>query len=80
MSSPLRDEVRNDIIESFADSEYALARDLAACREALHVAVEQLHEVTCQHDRLREDNRRLRDECRRLRQTVPDRDERRAAA
>ena len=52
-------------LESLGDSEYALARDLAACREVLHVAVEQLHEVTCQRDRLRKDNRRLREPIRR---------------
>ena len=80
MSNPLRDEVRNDLIETLADSEHALARDLAVHREMLHITLTLLHERECELGQLRRDNRQLRDECRSLRRTVPDRDERRAAA
>ena len=80
MTNPLRDEVCNDIIESFADSEYALARDLAAHRQMLHVALTLLHEWGTELGRLRRNNRQLRDEYRRLRQAVPNHDERRTAA
>ncbi len=75
-----RHRVSNDTIETLADSEHALARDLAAHREMLHVALTLLHERGVELGRLRRDNRRLRDECRRLRQVVPRRDERMAAA
>ena len=76
----LRQGVCDDIIETLADSEHALARDLAAHRELLHAALTLLHERGGELGRLRRDNRRLRDECRRLRQVVPHRDERNAAA
>jgi hypothetical protein len=36
----------------------------------MHVALEQLHGLTRERDRLREDNRRLRDEYRRQRETT----------
>ena len=80
MSSPLRDGVRNDLIESLADSEYALARNLAAYREMLHVSLTLLHERGAALDRVRSDNRQLRDECRRLGQGIAQRDQPRAAA
>ncbi len=76
----LRQGVCDDIIETLADSEHALARDLAAHRELLHAALTLLHERGIELGRLRRNNRRFRDECRRLRQVVPHRDERMAAA
>lgn len=48
-------------IEYLAGQEYRLARHVAAYRQMLSVALEQLHEVTHERDRLRSDNRRLRD-------------------
>ena len=69
---------RDRVIEHFADQEHALARDLAAMRELLHLALGRLHEVTRQLDRLQEQHHQLRDECRRLREQVRH-DERRAA-
>ena len=75
----LRQSVSNDIIETLADSEHALARDLAAHREMLHVALTLLHERGCELGRLRDAHHRLHGEYRRLRNTRL-RDERRAAA
>ena len=75
----LPERVPNDTIETLVDAEHVLARNLAAYREVMHVALEQLHGLTRERDRLREDNRRLRDDYRRQRETtVPD--SRRAAA
>ena len=75
----LPERFANDTIEPLVDAEHVLARNLAAYREVMHVALEQLHGLTRERDRLREDNRRLRDEYRRQRETtVPD--SRRAAA
>ena len=69
---------RDRIIERLADQEYALARDLAANRELLHLALVQLHQVGRELGHLREQHGQLRDECRRLRAQVPC-DERRTA-
>jgi len=44
---------------------------MAAYREPLCVALDLLHKVTRDRDRLREQHRRLREECRRLRETRP---------
>ena len=44
MSTPLRDEVRNDIIETLAESEHALARDVAGCREVTDPTVVETDE------------------------------------
>ena len=66
-----RRAVRNELIETLADSEHALARDLAAQRELTHVALTLLHQREIA-------NGHLCDECRRLRQAH--RDERRDAA
>lgn len=62
-------DYRDGVIAELAESEYRLARDLAAVRQLLHLALEQLHATERQRDALREQNRGLRD-----------RDERRAAA
>ena len=70
---------RDRLIAAPADSELQLARQLAAYREVLSVALAQLHEVGRQLDRLKEQHYKLRDECRRLREQVR-RDGRRAAA
>ena len=70
---------RDRVLEHFADQEYALARDLAALREVLHLALAQLHEVTRQLDRFREQHHQLRHEYRRLREEAL-RDERAAVA
>ncbi len=58
------------VIETLADSEYTLARECAGLREVLHVAIEQLREVTGQLERLREQHRHLRDEYRQLRKQM----------
>ena len=71
---------RTFLITDLADTEHALARDLAAYRELLHVALTLLHERGAELGRLRRYNRQLRDECRRLRQAGPHRDEPRATA
>lgn len=73
-----RRDYRDGVIEALADSEYVLACDLAGCREALHVAAEQLYEMTRQLGLLREQHRRLHDEYRSLRETIL-RNEERAA-
>ena len=75
----LRQSVSNHIIESLSDSEDALARDLAAHRKMLQIALTLLHEVTCELGRLRDAHRRLRDEFRLLHQ-ADNRDELRAHA
>ena len=61
---------RDLLIAEFVDSEHRLARELAACRELLHITLAQLHEKGRQHERLREQHRHLRDECRVLRETI----------
>ena len=76
----LHQSVSDDIIETLAESEHALARDLAAHRQMLHVTLTLLHDRGSELARLRSDNRQLRDECRRLRQAVPRHDEPRVAA
>ena len=73
-----RPDYRDHVIEHLADQEHTLAHDLAAVRELLHLALEQLHETGRHCDRLREQHRQLRDEYRRLRELIL-RDERRAA-
>ena len=45
-------DYRDRVIETLADSEHALAREAAGLREVLHVAVEQLHVLTAERDRL----------------------------
>jgi hypothetical protein len=75
----VRNRLVDDTIETLADSEHLLARHLAVSREMLHVALEQLHDLTRQRDSLLTDNRRLREECRRQRETTTC-DARRAAA
>ena len=69
---------RDAVIETLADSEYALARSLAVYREALSVAIEQPYKTARQLDHLRKEHRRLREEYRRLCGTIL-RDDRRAA-
>ena len=61
---------RDRLVSELADSEYRLARELAATRELLHIALEQLHEKERQLARVREKHRRLRDECRGLREMI----------
>ena len=73
-----RRDYRDHVIEHLADQEHALARNLAAMRELLHLVLAQLHEVTRQLERLREQHYQLRDEYRSFREHVP-RDERGAA-
>ncbi len=70
---------RDGLIAEFADSEFQLARQLAAYREMLSIALAQIHERGRQLERLREQQRQLRHEYRQLRKTIV-RDERRAAA
>ena len=74
----LRQRFSNDLLETVADSEHALARDLGANREMISVALTLLHERGLELHRLREAYRRLRDEYRSLRARML-RDERRVA-
>ena len=48
--------------EHLADQVHPLARDLAAMRELLHLALGWLHEVTRQLGRFREPHHQLRNE------------------
>ncbi len=73
-----RRDYRDRVIEHLADQEHTLARNLAAVRALLHLALARLHEVGRQLDRLKKQHYKLRDEYRRLRDQVR-RDERRAA-
>ena len=43
---------RDLVIQELADSEHALAAEAAGLREVLHAAVEQVHELTEERDRL----------------------------
>ena len=58
---------RDRVIETLADSEHALAREAAGLREVLHAAVEQVHALTVERDRLRARLRRALDAIRRQR-------------
>ena len=71
-------DYRGRVIEHLADQEHALARDLGALRELLHLALGRLHQMGKQLDRLREQHHRLHDEYRSLREQVL-RDERSVA-
>ena len=46
------DDYRDLVIQELADSERALACEAAGLREVLHAAVEQLHALTGERDRL----------------------------
>ena len=61
---------RDHVIEQFADSEHALARECAQLREALHAAVDRLRTLTLELDRLRAQQRRLQVEYRDLRAQI----------
>lgn len=82
MTAPaVSDVFRGDralLIAEFADSEYRLARELAAVRVLLHLALGQSHEWVLRYDRLEKQHRRLRDEYRSFREHAL-RDDRRAA-
>ena len=58
------------LISELVDSEYQLARELAAVRQLLHIALGQLHEQGLRHDRLRDQHQRVRDEYRSHRERV----------
>ena len=45
-------DYRDGVIETLADSEHALAREAAGLREVLHAAVEQVHALTVERNRL----------------------------
>ena len=45
-------DYRDVVIQELADSERALAREAAGLREVLHAAVEQVHELTVERNRL----------------------------
>ena len=63
-------------ISEFTDSKARLAHDLAAVRELLRLALQQLHETGRQHDCLSNQHRRLSDEYRALRATILSADKR----
>ena len=46
------DDYRDFVIQELADSEHALAAEAAGLREVLHAAVEQVHALTGERDRL----------------------------
>jgi hypothetical protein len=71
-------DLHDGMIELFAESEHALARELAAVRNLYHLALEQLHQRGRHLDRLREQHGQLRGEYRRLRASIL-RGDRRAA-
>ena len=58
---------RDFVIEELADSEHALAAEAAGLREVLHAAVEQVHALTVERDRLQARLRRALDVIRRQR-------------
>ena len=60
-------DYRDTLIETFADSEHALARELAAVRECYHVTLELLHTTRTDLGALRNRYYRMLDENRRLR-------------
>ena len=60
-------DYRDRVIETLADSEHALAREAAGLREVLHAAVEQVHELTGERNRLQARLRRALDVIRRQR-------------
>ena len=58
---------RDAVIEALADSEHALARDLAAVRECYHLTLGLFHASMMELDGLRKRYYRVLDENRRLR-------------
>ncbi len=50
---------RDLVIRELADSEHTLAREAAGLREVLHAAVEQVHALTVERDRLQARLRRV---------------------
>lgn len=63
-------DYRDNVIETLADSEHALAETSAGLREALSVALDMLREREGELTRLREQHHRLIDEYRTYRATT----------
>ena len=70
---------RDAVIEALADSEHALARDLAAVRECYHLTLGLFHDCMTELHGLRARYHRVLDENRRLRAHQRDTTTRRAA-
>ena len=66
----MSEDYRDHVVRDLADQEYRLARQLAAYRQMLSVALGQLHERGNQLKRLRQQHRELQREYRRFRAAI----------